>query len=139
MGYSSSSTRSRSILRSSTRGGSVREPSPTTRRSGDEKSTRSRSMSRPSSRSGSIRRNRSRSRGMQRTQSKSRAARFEVRDAPLEVNDENFNKFVQYTSFGQLATENCRVISIDEVPEVTEKWMVVVKVKVGEYERTINE
>lgn len=75
---------------------------------------------------------RSRSRAIQRARSKSRAARFEVRDAPPEVSDDNINKFVQYKQFGMLATECSRIIAIDEVPEITSRSMVVVKVKVSE-------
>lgn len=74
-------------------------------------------------------RSRSRSRALGRIQSKSRAARFEVRDAEPELHDDNVNKFVQFKQFGMLATECCRVIAIDEVPEITEKWMVLIKVK----------
>lgn len=75
-------------------------------------------------------RSRSRSRVFGRVQSKSRATRFEVRDVEPELHDENINKFVQFKQFGMLATECCRVIAIDEIPEITEKWMVLIKVKV---------
>ncbi len=76
---------------------------------------------------------RSKSRAMQRVRSKSRAARFEVRDAPATIEENNINKFVQYKHFGLLATENCRVIAIDEIPEITQRWMVVIKVKVSKF------
>ena len=79
------------------------------------------------------RRARSRSRAFQRVRSKSRAARFEVRDAAPDVREENINKFVEYKKFGLLATDCCRVIAIDEIPEVTQKWQVIVKVKVCRY------
>ena len=64
------------------------------------------------------------------SQSKSRAARFETRDIEPDAHEENINKYVQYQTNGLLATDVCRVIAIDEVPEVKESWQVVVKVKV---------
>lgn len=78
-----------------------------------------------------MRRGRSQSRGrpLARTRSKSRA-KFEVRDAPEELVEDEVNKFVHYKKFGLYATEISRVIAIDEIPEVKHSYQVVVKVKV---------
>lgn len=77
-----------------------------------------------------IRRARSQSRGrpFARNRSKSRA-KFEVRDAPEELEEDQVNKFVHYKKFGLYATEISRVIAIDEIPEVKHSYEVVVKVK----------
>lgn len=89
-------------------------------------------------------RNRSRSRGrtkqpqttqvMARTRSKSKPkprSKNEIRENP-ETSEtyERVNKYVQYREFGTNATECCRVIAIDQIPVVRERWMVLVKVKV---------
>lgn len=79
-------------------------------------------------------RNRSRSRAATRARSKSRT-RFEPRDEPPanhgNNDEEDVNKFVQYKEFGLYATENSRVISIDELPIIKKSSDVIVKVKVS--------
>ncbi len=80
-------------------------------------------------------RNRSKSRATTRARSKSRS-RFEPRDEAPSGNygnndDEDVNKFVQFKEFGLYATENSRVISIDELPIIKKSSDVIVKVKVS--------
>eukprot|EP00554_Chaetoceros_debilis_P003025 CAMPEP_0194084916 /NCGR_PEP_ID=MMETSP0149-20130528/15347_1 /TAXON_ID=122233 /ORGANISM="Chaetoceros debilis, Strain MM31A-1" /LENGTH=351 /DNA_ID=CAMNT_0038767679 /DNA_START=280 /DNA_END=1335 /DNA_ORIENTATION=+ len=47
----------------------------------------------------------------------------------MHNDEEDVNKFVQYREFGLYATENSRVIAIDEIPVVEKSSDVIVKVK----------
>ena len=113
---------------------------------GREVATRSSKPEKRGTEKGGSGRNRSLSRGrgknqtaqiITRTRSKSKPrsrGKNEVRDKPDDrfgAVDQNYNKFVQYKEFGTNATLCCRVIAIDQIPEVTERWMVLVKVKVS--------